>query len=203
MRTGVGLGPNLVHVLVIVHRTKELDGAATLVAMSGERDVWLSQAPSVVVQAAHIQHRFRYHRAMESNSDVVVRRKRALTGLRVLVVDDNDDTRDVLQTVLEADGAAVSTAGSSDAALMAMDRERLDVLIIDIGMPVVNGFELVSQIRSRPVERGGRVPAVALTGYISAEDRARAVDAGFQAYLTKPVDERALVDAVRLLGRNQ
>ena len=138
---------------------------------------------------------------MVSNSDVVVLRKRPLAGLHVLVVDDNDDTRDVLQAVLEADGAIVSTAHSSNAALMALDAEQPDVMLIDIGMPIMNGFELVRQIRRRPVDSGGRVPAVALTGYISAEDRASAVEAGFQAYLTKPVDERALVDAVSLLGR--
>ena len=138
---------------------------------------------------------------MVSNSDVVVQRKRALAGLHVLVVDDNEDTRDVLQAVLEADGAIVSTARSSDAALTALDAEQPDVMLIDIGMPIMNGFELVRQIRRRPVDSGGRVPAVALTGYISAEDRASAVEAGFQAYLTKPVDEGALVDAVRLLGR--
>ena len=139
---------------------------------------------------------------MVSNSDVVVQRKRPLAGLHVLVVDDNEDTRDVLQAVLEADGAVVSTALSSDAALKALDVERPDVMLIDIGMPIMNGFDLVRLIRRRPADSGGRVPAVALTGYISAEDRASAVEAGFQAYLTKPVDERALVDAVRLLGRS-
>jgi CheY-like chemotaxis protein len=140
---------------------------------------------------------------MVSNSDVVVQRKRPLDGLHVLVVDDNEDTRDVLQAVLEADGATVSTAQSSGAALLALDAWSPNVMLIDIGMPIMNGFELVQQIRRRPVDSGGQVPAVALTGYISAEDRARATEAGFQAYLTKPVDERALVDAVRLLGRQQ
>ena len=140
---------------------------------------------------------------MVSKSDVVVQRKRPLDGLHVLVVDDNEDTRDVLQAVLEIDGATVSTAPSSDAALIALDAEPPDVMLIDIGMPIMNGFDLVRLIRRRPADSGGRVPAVALTGYISAEDRASAVEAGFQAYLTKPVDERALVDAVRLLGRRQ
>lgn len=138
---------------------------------------------------------------MNSKPEVVVTRKRPLSGLRVLVVDDNDDTRDVLQAVLESDGAVVSTAGSSSAALTALDGALPDVMLVDIGMPVVNGFDLVRQIRARPADRGGVVPAIALTGYISAEDRARATEAGFQAYLTKPVDERALVDAMRLLGR--
>ena len=138
---------------------------------------------------------------MNSNSDVVVLRPRPLTGLRVLVVDDNEDTRDLLRAVLESDGAVVSTAGSSAEALISLDHELPDVMLIDISMPRVNGFELVQLVRGRSAERGGQVPAVALTGYISAEDRARATDAGFQAYLTKPVDERALVDSVRLLGR--
>ena len=138
---------------------------------------------------------------MKSNPDVVRTRRRPLTGLLVLVVDDNEDTREVLQAVLEVNGAIVSTARSPEAALIAFDRERPSVMVIDIGMPIMNGFELVEQIRRRSVEHGGRVPAVALTGYISSEDRARAVEAGFQAYLTKPVDERALIDAVQLLGR--
>ena len=76
---------------------------------------------------------------MISNSDVVVQRKRPLAGLHVLVVDDNEDTRDVLQAVLELDGATVSTARSSDAALTALDAERPDVMLIDIGIPIMNG----------------------------------------------------------------
>ena len=74
-------------------------------------------------------------------------------------------------------------------------------MLVDIGMPVVNGFELVELLRGRPADRGGEVPVAALTGYISADDRERAVGAGFQAYLVKPVDPSELIATIRSLAR--
>jgi len=111
-----------------------------------------------------------------------------LNGLRVLVVDDEVDTRQLLKTVLSKQGARVSTAPSATAALRLMSRIRPDVLISDIGMPGADGYELMRRVRSLPRERGGAVPAVALTAYAREIDRQRAIQAGYQTYLAKPVE---------------
>jgi CheY-like chemotaxis protein len=123
-----------------------------------------------------------------------------LEGYHVLVVDDDDAAREVLQTVLEAEGADVVTANSAAVALKEIERTRPDIMFADIGMPVVDGFTMVEQLRQRPADRGGETPVAALTGYISHEDRARAKRAGFQAYLLKPVDPTELIDTVRALA---
>lgn len=124
-----------------------------------------------------------------------------LAGARVLIVDDNADAREILAIVLRAEGANVVTASSSAEAINYLDQALPDMMFVDISMPVVNGFELVRMLRLRPVERGGLVPAAALTGYLSADDQATATRVGFQAYLTKPVESKALVDTVKRLGR--
>ena len=140
--------------------------------------------------------------AMDSQSDLhLVAAKVPLKDLRVLVVDDSEDACEALKAVLEAEGASVSTSGSAAAALDHVDQHLPHVMLVDIGMPVVNGFELVELLRSRRADRGGEVPVAALTGYMSSEDRERAVAAGFQAYLVKPVDPSELIDTVRSLAR--
>lgn len=125
----------------------------------------------------------------------------ALAGLRVFVVDDDEDIRRALSAVLESEGATVTTFASSAAALSHLDQQRPDVMLVDLSMPIVNGFEFVQQLRLRSPERGGRVPAAALTGYISGEDRRRALGAGFQAFLNKPVEADELVETVRSVVR--
>jgi CheY-like chemotaxis protein len=140
---------------------------------------------------------------MDSEADLhLVAVKVPLKDLRVLVVDDNEEAREVLKAVLEAEGASVSTSSSAAVALDQVDQHVPDVMLVDIGMPVVNGFQLVELLRSRPADRGGEVPVAALTGYMSGEDRERAVAAGFQAYLVKPVDPSELIDTVRSLAKS-
>ena len=111
-----------------------------------------------------------------------------LNGLRVLVVDDEVDTRQLLKTALSKQGARVSTAPSATAALRLISRVKPDVLISDIGMPGVDGYELMRRVRLLPKARGGAVPAVALTAYAREIDRQRALHAGYQTYLAKPVE---------------
>lgn len=111
-----------------------------------------------------------------------------LTGLNVLVVDDEADSRELLRMVLEQCGSKVASAGSSAEALQALDKETFDVLISDIGMPEEDGYTLINKIRSLPKEKGGRIPAIALTAYARVEDRVRALNAGFQAHVPKPVE---------------
>jgi CheY-like chemotaxis protein len=124
-----------------------------------------------------------------------------LDGLSVLVVDDEPDSNDLVQTLLAACGAEVRVAASARQALDILERWRPDVLISDIGMPGEDGYALIQQIRQRPEERGGQTPAVALTAYARVEDRVKILTAGFQMHVTKPVDPTELVAVVASVGR--
>jgi CheY-like chemotaxis protein/nitrogen-specific signal transduction histidine kinase len=119
-----------------------------------------------------------------------------LGGLLVLVVDDDADTRDVLQTTLELANARVITASSADQAFALVEERRPSVVVSDIGMPEQDGYALIERIRRLPEERGGKTPAVALTAFARLEDRTRALLAGFAMHLAKPVDGRELVVVV-------
>ncbi|WNG21513.1 ATP-binding protein [Cystobacter fuscus] len=125
-----------------------------------------------------------------------------LTGLRVLVVDDEHDTRELLRTLLEECHAQVSTAASVAEGLERLKQERPDVLISDIGMPGEDGFSLISRVRALPPKEGGRTPAVALTAYARVEDRTRVLLAGFHSHVPKPVEPvELLVVLASLSGR--
>jgi len=126
-----------------------------------------------------------------------------LEGVSVLVVDDDRDAREMLNMVLSQCEAEVRTASSTAEALAEISRQRLDVLVSDIGMPDLDGYELIKRLRQTESERGQKaLPALALTAYAKAEDRVRALAAGYHVHLSKPVDpeEFALVVA-SLLGR--
>jgi len=123
-----------------------------------------------------------------------------LSGLRILVVEDEDDTRDLLVTALEQCGAEVAAVASVADALKRLDEQVPDVLVSDLAMPDEDGYSLIRQVRARPGERGGRVPAAALTAYARAEDRVRALAAGFQMHVPKPIDPAALVRMVASLA---
>jgi CheY-like chemotaxis protein len=124
-----------------------------------------------------------------------------LRGLAVLVVDDQEDTRDLIASVLEMCGARAICASSCGEALGVFEEGVPDVLLSDIGMPGQDGFTLIKTIRAMPRERGGDVPAAALTGFARVEDRDRAMRAGFQLHLPKPVDPAELVSVVANLSR--
>jgi signal transduction histidine kinase/DNA-binding response OmpR family regulator len=117
-----------------------------------------------------------------------------LGGLCVLVVDDEADTRDWIAAVLRRNGAAVRSCGSAAEALRLLDAWEPDLLLSDIGMPHEDGYSLIKKVRKS--RAGSRMPAVALTAYASGEDRARALDAGFQEHLVKPVEPERLVAAI-------
>ena len=125
-----------------------------------------------------------------------------LGGLHILIVDDEDDSRELLCTILEQCGAKVTTAGAAFEALEALEHSVFDLLISDIGMPEVDGYTLIDKIRRRPIEKGGRVPAIALTAYARVEDRVRALKAGFQTHIPKPVEPDELVAVVVSLAKD-
>ncbi|MCX7593471.1 MAG: response regulator [Fischerella sp.] len=125
-----------------------------------------------------------------------------LTNLKILVVDDDDDSRFYISTVLEADGASVTTVASAAKALEVIPHLQPDVLVCDIAMPIEDGYSLIRKVRALTPESGGDVPAIALTAYTDSEDRARALEAGFQRHVGKPVDPEVLVATViNVLGQ--
>jgi signal transduction histidine kinase/ActR/RegA family two-component response regulator len=125
-----------------------------------------------------------------------------LAGVKILVTEDQAESRELVATVLEQAGACVTTAASTPEALMAFDREPFDVLVSDVMMPGEDGYSLIRRIRAYPPERGGRMPAVALTAQSRSEDRTRALLAGFQIHIPKPVDVLELITVVAtLVGR--
>ncbi|MBD2311077.1 PAS domain-containing protein [Desertifilum sp. FACHB-1129] len=122
-----------------------------------------------------------------------------LMGVRVLAVDDEADARELLAVVLTMYGAEVLTVTSATEVLTTLVSFQPDVLVSDIGMPDVDGYSLIQQIRALPPEQGGRIPAIALTAYAREEDYQRAIVSGFQQQVTKPLEPEQLVQAVVVL----
>ncbi|HVG54114.1 MAG TPA: ATP-binding protein [Vicinamibacterales bacterium] len=122
-----------------------------------------------------------------------------LTGVDVLVVDDDEDARLLMQMTLSRYGAAVTTAGSAHEALAVLDRSLPDVVLSDIGMPHEDGYDLLRRLRSRPAERGGTIPAVAVTAYASTTDRSSTLAAGYQGHVAKPFEPGEVARLVRRL----
>jgi CheY-like chemotaxis protein len=123
-----------------------------------------------------------------------------LDGIQVLVVEDEADTRDVLATVLRQCGSEVSTAQSAAEAMRVLTEWKPDVMVSDIGMPGEDGYALIARVRALGAEHGGQVPAIALTAYAKEEDRKRALDAGFQIHVAKPVEPLELAAVVATLA---
>jgi CheY-like chemotaxis protein len=119
-----------------------------------------------------------------------------LAGIRVVAVDDSDDTRDLLSALLGQYGAEVTTVDSALAALEALKTQRPNVLISDIGMPDIDGYSLIKQIRALPFDQGGRIPAIALTAYVREADQQQALASGYQRHLAKPLNVEKVVAAV-------
>jgi CheY-like chemotaxis protein len=111
-----------------------------------------------------------------------------LDGLRILAVDDEPDTRELLKQGLEYCGATVKVAGSAAEAIDALMSFVPDILISDIGMPGTDGFDLIKQVRALPPDRGAKIPAIALTAYTRIEDRLQALRAGYDMHVPKPVE---------------
>lgn len=125
-----------------------------------------------------------------------------LSGIKVLIVDDEPDSRILLERVLTECKAQVLVAATAETALPAIERDRPDVLVSDIGMPGVDGYELLRRVRALGEARGGKLPAIALTAFARSEDRTRALRAGFQVHVSKPVEPSELIATVAsIVGR--
>jgi CheY-like chemotaxis protein/anti-sigma regulatory factor (Ser/Thr protein kinase) len=125
----------------------------------------------------------------------------ALNGVRVLIVDDEADSREFLVAALEQCEAKVFAAASVSEALEGVSQFKPDVLVSDIGMPLEDGYSLIRKVRKLSAEQGGEIPAIALTAYARAEDRMRAIAAGFQMHIPKPVEPAELATVVASLAR--
>jgi PAS domain S-box-containing protein len=124
-----------------------------------------------------------------------------LSGIKVLIVDDDADSRDFVTFVLELYGAQITKAASALEALQVLAQSKPDILISDIGMPQMDGYELLRQIRTWTPDHGGEIPAIALTAYAGEFDQRQAFAAGFQMHVSKPVEPDALATAVARLAR--
>ena len=132
---------------------------------------------------------------------IAVASPRPLEGLRILLVEDDDDTRDVTRLALEAKGAVLVAVASARAAVEAIEAQTPDVVVSDISMPGGDGHAFLRKVRNLPLTRGGRVPAVAITALDSRDARVASREAGFHYHLVKPVDTDKLVDIVAGLAR--
>jgi CheY-like chemotaxis protein len=126
-----------------------------------------------------------------------------LKGRRILIVEDDSDTQELLKTVLQRHGADVTAVDSTSSALAEIAEAKPDVIISDIGMAGENGYELIRKIRSLSPEAGGHIPAIALTAYAGTSDRRRALLAGFQTHLSKPVEPDDLLAVILSLTLQQ
>ncbi|HKQ90223.1 MAG TPA: response regulator [Blastocatellia bacterium] len=123
----------------------------------------------------------------------------SLEGARILMVDDDANTRDMMKVMLEQVGADVVTAASASEALSKLQPGRYDAMLADIGMAEVNGYELIARVRALGPEKGGDLPAIAITAFAGKEDRLRAITSGFQYHMSKPVEPGELVGAIAAL----
>jgi CheY-like chemotaxis protein len=126
-----------------------------------------------------------------------------LTGLHVVLVEDDADAREGLALILQGRGARVTAVGSAGDAFTAVSRDRPDVLVADIAMPDEDGYGLIRKVRSLGREGGGRVPAIAVSGYATPQDRAHALLEGFDMHLAKPLHVPELVVGISTLARSR
>ncbi|MEH2231597.1 MAG: response regulator [Nostoc sp.] len=178
---GLGLG------LAIVRHLVELHGGTVQAHSPGEEQgtVFTVKLPPIAASKVN-----QVNTADRDRSDL------NLNGLQTLLVDDDTDSREFIAFVLEQYGAQVTEADSAHDALNNLERAKFDLLISDIGMPDMDGYTLIRQIRKQSPEQGGEIPAIALTAYAGEIDRQQALAAGFQHHISKPIELEVLIQAI-------
>jgi PAS domain S-box-containing protein len=191
---GLGLGLAIVRHLVELH-----GGTVEATNRLGEHGAIFR----VTLPRLHVSHAAppsaADHHAGPAENPAWMDKAPSLAGTNVLVVDDDADTRTLIQYVLEHCGAGVRTAASASEGLRVMREWRPDVLLADVEMPIEDGYSLIAKVRALPPDAGGATPAAALTGYASANDRMKALQAGFQFHVAKPVQPAELATVVSTL----
>jgi signal transduction histidine kinase/CheY-like chemotaxis protein len=185
--TGLGLGLSIAQHLIerhngTIHAFSEGEGRGATFTVT------LPRLERPAIETKEEPFRFRNGKPTELN------------GVRVWVVDDMVEGRLMLKTLLEQSGAEVTTLASGYEVLNKLDESTPEVLIADIGMPGMDGYTLIRELRGRGSERGGNVPAIAVSGYVTPEDQEHALSSGYQIHLAKPFDANDLIRAVRSLA---
>ncbi len=183
---GLGLG------LAIVRHLVELHGGTVQAASPGEGQGAVFKVKLPLIAASKL------------NQDNTADRNRSdfnLNGLQTLLVDDDKDSREFIAFVLEQYGAQVTEADSAHDALSNLGQAKFDLLISDIGMPDMDGYTLIRQIRKQSPDQGGEIPAIALTAYAGEIDRQQALAAGFQQHISKPIELEVLIKAILTIVR--
>ncbi|MEH2265627.1 GAF domain-containing protein [Nostoc sp.] len=185
---GLGLG------LAIVRHLVELHGGTVQADSLGE-----GQGATFTVKLPCLQDETQEIKDAKNNSSLLADQSSPLSGLKILVVDDDADMREFLPFMLEQYGATVTVVASAVAALTALSQSQPNLIVSDIGMPEMDGYMLMRQIRSLKPEQGGTIPAIALTAYAGEMDYQQAIAVGFQRHISKPVDPEELLKAIGAL----
>jgi signal transduction histidine kinase/CheY-like chemotaxis protein len=188
---GLGLGLGIARSIVELH-------GGTITAHSegrGKGAQFVVRLP-LVISAPHRSEGPRVHPKV---GEPVSGELPSLAGIRVLLVDDEADALEVLSTMLSKTGAEVLTATSADQAFSIFMRHKPTILVSDLGMPGTDGYTLLERIRALKSEEGARVPAVALTAFARGQDRLKALAAGFQVHVAKPVDFLELATIIKIV----
>jgi CheY-like chemotaxis protein len=177
--------------LAIVRHLTELHGGTVMAHSGGEGQGATFTIRVPVAEEKALRPAAPATESTEENSQM-------LSGFRVLLVEDEPDARELLSLTLKVSGAQVQAVDSARAALSNLQTFKPDVLLSDIGLPVESGYDLIREVRSLPTELS-KIPAVALTAFATEKDRQRALSAGFQIHLSKPVEPQALIDVIEKL----
>lgn len=192
---GLGLGLSIVKHLVQLHE------GSIEVESDGENQGATFTISFPIAASAAPEAREGRGAAIEGN-DLQPEFSRILDGLRILVVDDEADARDVMSAILTRCGGEVKCCESTAEALKAFREWKPDLLVSDIGMPVEDGYTLIKKLRKLRLKVARQVPAIALTAYATREDKARALEAGFQVHVPKPIEPSALIRSIAtIMGR--
>jgi CheY-like chemotaxis protein len=189
---GLGLGLSIVKSLV------ELHGGSVRVKSGGENQ---GSTFIVALPVSHVRSTERQsdrQAAVAPDPFTAIELPR-LDGVRILIVDDDHDGRTLMARILDDHGAITRCVSSADEALATLKSEPFDILLSDIGMPTVDGYELIRRIRQMPRPPAERIPAIAVTAYARPEDRQRALLAGYQMHLCKPIEAPELVAGIASL----